>query len=266
MDGHQKIIVFDLDETLGYFTELNILWNILKDYAKTQSLNVSSIFNQNYFNKLLDLYPEFMRKSIYSILHYVKYKKKSDECYKIYIYTNNQCLGNWVDLIKNYIEYKIHFSLFDGIIKAYKIKNNIIEPNRSTSEKTYDDFIKCIGNAENNIKICMIDDTNFPIREHKQVTYIKVVPYIHTISFISLFKRFTHSELYTIYNNDKTHFIDYVLSRLNNNIIKYKKKLYIETIIDNINSKRIMVKIQDFFNPNKSKGLNKYNKTRKIRH
>lgn len=76
MDGHQKIIVFDLDETLGYFTELNILWNILKDYAKTQSLNVSSIFNQNYFNKLLDLYPEFMRKSIYSILHYVKYKKR----------------------------------------------------------------------------------------------------------------------------------------------------------------------------------------------
>ena len=29
-----KIVVFDLDETLGYFTELGIFWDCLKKYLK----------------------------------------------------------------------------------------------------------------------------------------------------------------------------------------------------------------------------------------
>ena len=34
MTCNPKIVVFDLDETLGYFTELGIFWDSLENYTK----------------------------------------------------------------------------------------------------------------------------------------------------------------------------------------------------------------------------------------
>ena len=56
-----KVIVFDLDETLGSFAHLEILWNTLLLYNQNNIL----------FNDLLDLYPEFIRYGIINILEYV---------------------------------------------------------------------------------------------------------------------------------------------------------------------------------------------------
>ena len=46
-----KIVVFDLDETLGYFTELGLFWDSLIEYIKTEkqpslfvSINNESIY------------------------------------------------------------------------------------------------------------------------------------------------------------------------------------------------------------------------------
>ena len=44
-----KYVVFDLDETLGYFTELGIFWDSLKSVLKKN-------LNQIEFNKICDLY------------------------------------------------------------------------------------------------------------------------------------------------------------------------------------------------------------------
>ena len=56
---NRKVIVLDLDETIGSFGELYILWN-----------NVISDKTQSQFNALLDLYPEFLRYGILKIIDY----------------------------------------------------------------------------------------------------------------------------------------------------------------------------------------------------
>ena len=65
-----KIVVFDLDETLGYFTLFGMFWECLINIFKEKTLN------QNYFNEILDLYPEFIRPNIINILKYIKKKKR----------------------------------------------------------------------------------------------------------------------------------------------------------------------------------------------
>ena len=62
-----KIVVFDLDETLGYFVEYGIFWDCLKKYFINESLD---------FNETLDLFPEFFRPNIMNILIYLRKKKK----------------------------------------------------------------------------------------------------------------------------------------------------------------------------------------------
>ena len=80
-----KIVVFDLDETLGYFVEFGIFWDSLTLYA---SKYLNKELNQDDFNSVMNLYPEFFRPNIMNILSYLKNKKQSKECQKIMIYTN----------------------------------------------------------------------------------------------------------------------------------------------------------------------------------
>ena len=70
-----KIVVFDLDETLGYFVEFGMFWDALKNFINQQKL--SETIDQNLFNKVLELYPEFLRPNIINILNYLKQKKKT---------------------------------------------------------------------------------------------------------------------------------------------------------------------------------------------
>ena len=67
-----KIVVFDLDETLGYFTQFGIFWDSLKNYIENKN---KKNLTQNDFNDILDLYPEYLRPNIINILIYLKKKK-----------------------------------------------------------------------------------------------------------------------------------------------------------------------------------------------
>ena len=69
-----RIIVFDMDETLGYYMELGMFYDALKSYIKTY--NIPLIVDQKLFNKVLDLFPEFLRPNIINILNFLKNKKK----------------------------------------------------------------------------------------------------------------------------------------------------------------------------------------------
>ena len=113
-----KIVVFDLDETLGYFVEMGIFWDILTQSLKESSISYS--LTQEDFHSLLDLYPEFLRPNILTLLKYLIHKKKSQCCHKIMIYTNNQGPVEWCKQLISYFEYKVNFHLFDQIINAFK--------------------------------------------------------------------------------------------------------------------------------------------------
>jgi hypothetical protein len=60
-----KIVVFDLDETLGYFTDLGMFLDCLSKTLYNREII------QDEFNQILDLYPEFIRPNIIAILNYL---------------------------------------------------------------------------------------------------------------------------------------------------------------------------------------------------
>ena len=62
-------IVFDLDETIGYFTQFGIIWESI-EYLFENKLS------QEHFNCVLDLYPIFFRPNILTIFRYLKQIKQ----------------------------------------------------------------------------------------------------------------------------------------------------------------------------------------------
>ena len=95
---YKKVVVFDLDETLGSFGQFGSFCMLLDDYYNND--------NKAYgmFNELLDLYPEYPRPYILNVLRYLLQKKKDGKCKAIMIYTNNQGERAWVEHIKKYFE------------------------------------------------------------------------------------------------------------------------------------------------------------------
>ena len=199
----KKIIIFDLDETLGYFSELGSFCDVLENYYKKP---VS--FKE--FVKLLDLYPEFLRPNIINILNFLKNKKQNKEVYKVIIYTNNQGPKSWAQNIKRYFEKKIDYKLFDRIINAYKINGVQIEPERTSHEKSISDFFNITGIPENS-KICFIDDQYHDSMNKDSVYYINIKPYTHHLPFNELINRY-------ITNNpnlaNKEQFYNYAFNKL----------------------------------------------------
>jgi len=180
-----KIVVFDLDETLGYFTEFGILWDSLNQCLKNDNL---PLLTQQDFNHLLDEYPEFLRPNIINILNYLKKKKETGCMNKMMIYTNNNGAKEWVQYIVRYFEYKIHYKLIDQIIAAFKINGQFIEFGRTTHDKTHSDFIRCTK-LPANAEICYIDDTFYPAMSNDNVYYINVKPYHYDLPFDVLIER-----------------------------------------------------------------------------
>ena len=56
MNKKGKYIIFDVDETLGYFSQLGSFIDAISFYNKDFS---GSVFER--FNEILDLFPEFVR-------------------------------------------------------------------------------------------------------------------------------------------------------------------------------------------------------------
>ena len=78
-----RMVVFDLDETLGSFIEISMFWEALELYYGYNLL-------EDRFFEVLDTFPYFLRPKILIILDYLKQKKERKICDQIMIYTNNQ--------------------------------------------------------------------------------------------------------------------------------------------------------------------------------
>jgi hypothetical protein len=187
-----KIVVFDLDETLGYFTELGMFWDALKSFIKYNHLKLT--MDQTMFNHILDLYPEFLRPNIISILHYLKEKKQKNHCHKLMIYTNNQGPLEWANFIMKYFETKMNYAIFDQIIAAFKINGKCVELCRTTHMKTHDDLIKCTK-IPKDAHICFLDDVFYPDMSNDKIYYINVKPYTHDLDFNEMITRFLNSQI-----------------------------------------------------------------------
>ncbi len=208
-----KIVVFDLDETLGYFTQYGIFWDCLSNYIKTKR---DVTLSQAEFDKILDLYPEYLRPNILNILTYLKNKKKTNCCHKMMIYTNNTGPREWAKYILGYFEKKINYKLVDQIIAAFKVNGRRVEVCRTTQNKTHKDLIKCTK-IPIDTEICFMDDSFYPEMANDKIYYINIKPYYYDIEFNEMINRLINSEIgKTIINN-----IDDFKDTINTNIKLY---------------------------------------------
>jgi len=243
-----KIVVFDLDETLGYFFQFSIFWESLRSFIKKQKINYT--LSQDDFNTILDLYPEFIRPNLITILNYLKHKKMNNECKSIFIYTNNQGPKIWIEYIKTYFEQKINYKLFNQVVCAFKINGKQIEICRTTHEKTINDLIKCCK-LPLQTQICFIDDTYYSEMKHDNVVYIKINPYIYNLPFDVMIQRFINSQYFNslLYNTSlfQIYFEKYIHVFMKHTHYIFVEKAKREYEIDKIVTKKMMLYLQDFF-------------------
>ena len=179
----KKVIVFDLDETIGHFVHLNSMCKCLTNWFGRELF-------QEEFNTLLDLFPEFFRPGILTILHFLYEKRQKNELFKLYIYTNNQCDPPWVNMIVKYIQREIGAtSLFDKIICAFKIKNKVVELRRTTGAKTYSDFIQCTMLPDDTVETCFVDNTYHDKMCGDRIYYILPKSYYHPLGKTAMIRR-----------------------------------------------------------------------------
>ena len=247
MNCSSKIVVFDLDETLGYFVEFGMFWDTLKHYYKNNedNTNQKTLFDQTLFNKLLDLYPEFTRPNILNILKYLKKQKQDQHCHKLMIYTNNQGPPEWAQQIKGYFEDKLNFVLFDQIIGAFKVNGKQVELCRTTHMKTHKDFISCTKIPETT-QICFIDDVFHPGMTNNNIYYIHIKPYTYDLPFETIADRFIANGL--LPKNDPTLMKEAIIVGMKRYNHTYVEKQPLEHEIDAMLSKKILHHLHTFFN------------------
>jgi len=246
-----KVVVFDLDETIGNFSDLYSIWTVI--FTKhiyrglTGGLNAGitggmqfndlstlhATYVQGIFNELLDLYPEFLRYGILNILDFLKRKIQNGESHRIYLYTNNQCgfstdasrkhepPTQWVEMIIMYLNLKMRVrdTIFAKPVCAFKIDDRIVEPLRESHKKSHREFLKC-SVLPKHTEICFIDDTYHSKMCHDKVYYVQPPPYFHNLGREEIIERFLTSDLYRRLSNED----DYLASSLQTHLPSPYKK------------------------------------------
>lgn len=241
-----KIVVFDLDETLGYFTQFGIFWDCLQNFLN-ENKNENEKLTQIDFNVLFDLFPEFIRPNIINILQYLKHKKKTNCCHKLMIYTNNTGSKEWTHQIKSYFENKINYKLIDQIIAAFKINGTQVEMCRTTHDKSHNDLIRCTK-IPLDAEICFVDDTFHPKMANDNIYYINLKPYYYDLSFDVMIERFYKSNLGIQLINSDANFEEFMKKEIKKYNYDYIEKTKEEYEIDKILGKHVLTHLQHFFN------------------
>jgi hypothetical protein len=154
-------------------------------------------------------------------------------------------------MISKYLQYKLNCEkeLFDKIILAFKVNNKVIEPLRTTYNKTYNDLIKCTL-LPDKTEICFIDDNYYEKMNNEKVYYIQPKPYYHTLSIDEILDRFLKSNIVRDFQQDSLYKI---MQNNEYNIIERENDLYKKVF------QKLMYYVKDFFYL-----TNKRTKTKKI--
>jgi len=274
-----KVVVFDLDETIGHFSDLYLIWNAVFTKGIYRG-ECSRPTVQCLFNELLDLYPEFLRYGILHILEFIRTKIVLGESHRIYIYTNNQCdfsvwsntcsysPTDWVEMIIVYLNLRLNVSdtIFAKPICAFKINQQIIEPLREGTHKSHRDLLKC-SVLPKTTEICFVDDAYHQQMQHDKVYYVQPPPYFHNMTRSEIIDRFVRSDLhlritgtvsYEWMHSKMMESVPYPLRRTGNprndqenreiyeTMMYYIKEFFCMTVPASVNSRRKRVKLGKF--------------------
>jgi hypothetical protein len=245
----QKIVVFDLDETIGHFYLIRLLWDSVHHFIEYN--NIPYMMDQKDFNKLIEIYPEVLRPNIFPILNFLKQEKEMNICNGVMIYTNNKYPKEWVYLIIGYIEEELKYKIFDNIVLAFKLDGKTQELSRTSKDKKLSDFVSCCKLPEN-IEICYFDNTVFPEMLEDNVYYLKVRPYYYHYTKDTIINRITATKfLKRVLCIKQSHnigiFVNYLIKYLIKQNYTFKEKSYIDYEMDKVISKRIRTHLDTFF-------------------
>ena len=262
------VIVFDLDETLGYFTQLGCFCDVIEKHN-------NKLLTPTEFFEILDLNQEFLRPKIIELMQFILDLKKKKKVDSIMIYTNNQGPKRWADGIASYFSHKLEQPIFDKIIYAFKVNGQIVEPNRTSHEKMYSDLLKCTKIPKDTM-VYFIDDVEHPKMVNDNVFYVKVKPYKYSLPMNTLLSRYANYKKLSMEESQQ------IWNRMNQSIPKQYlmplQKDEEEHNIDTLTGKLLITQMTEFFdNYFKSEkllntSLKKYsnkikkNKTLKIKH
>ena len=118
-----RVVVLDMDETLGAFAAFARYVAELKPYVVTSTL----------FGHLLDQNQAYLRPGILEVLRFLSANRQLGRC-RVVLYTNNQN-PLWVKLVKHYLETKCG-PLFDHVMDGLD--------KRRTGNKCVGDLLKCL--------------------------------------------------------------------------------------------------------------------------
>lgn len=235
-----KTFVFDLDETIGHFSEIYILFQFIEHSQCTLFENDKQCL---FF--LLDLFPEVFRYGIEIIFQYL-HKKKEKNKTMVYIYTNNSCIPiTWTTYISEYIEEKWKVDdLFNNIVRAFKINGKVVEHKRTTGEKTYEEFLHCVQ-LPKKTELCFLDNSEHSLMKHRYVYYLQPKPYYIGLSRNEITQRFINAMKEKCENNIQEELENYYKNH--ELVINDNKKTYQDSILDMKISKKLLQCVQKFY-------------------
>lgn len=248
---NKTVVAWDLDETLGFFVEIGMLWDAIKKYSPT------TVTDKDFF-KLLDLYPEFLRPNIMKVLTFLKNKKKQHKNLMVILFTNNQGPESWAKLIVDYFDFKLKYKLFDKIIPAYKVDGRQVSQCRTSHDKKYEDLLRCMS-LPKGTQVCFIDDQDHTQMKKDDVYYIHLKEYEAPMTFNKLIERFQNSSLPKHFDVDQPS----ALTKIREYVDEYDLEMNIRSKkdydVDKIITKKLYNHLQMFL----KKNLKKHSKTKR---
>lgn len=246
----RKIVVFDMDETLGIFSDFGAFMDILNAIISRRKAKINIY---DHFNEILDMYPELLRPRILEIMLFLAKMKRAGKCSNVMIYTNNSGPISWSHQIKDYFNKKAGYvgpqwiGLFDKVIGAFKRPNGeVVEVRRTTHDKTYSDFVQCT-NMSGSFEVFFIDDREHPGMHAENVYVINVKPYTRELSMRDFMARFAGSALFETLHFTRAEFADSASSLSKRDMgpaAAYTKE---EAEVDKMVGATILEKLREFF-------------------
>ena len=145
-----KNIVFDFDETIGYFEQII-------EIIKHKKTNID--VTKDYVFELFTLFPLVFRTNIFDIFHYIVRLKKERKIKSVILYSSNNN-DIFIGYVLSFIHQKLNYNLFDTSISLNQTH---------TKNKNISDLLKYSnGLLTKRSSIFFIDD-----KEHNEMKCIK---------------------------------------------------------------------------------------------
>ena len=156
-----KLIVFDMDETIGAFTALSRDLTAVQPYLQNYAL----------MKHMIDTNPTYIRPHMLDILKQV-YTAKMFHALTVVLYTSNPNT-EWVMMILHYINSVLHATnpLFDYVLDASQ---------RTTPDKCIEDLLERTNirrKQTQELRVFFVDDQYHAGMITKEVVYFHITPY-----------------------------------------------------------------------------------------